>query len=185
MRISGGSLRGRRLRVATKGIRPTRVRVREALYDILAHGSVALDLSQTTVVDAFAGTGALGLEALSRGAPHVTFLDTNYAAVATLQDLIAHLGITEDSTVLRADATKPPSPQGPPGQLLLLDPPYGGDLVIPAITALDGAGWLAENPTIVVERAAKEAFSPPEGFNLVDQRAYGTTMLIFLQRSAP
>ncbi|MHA1567771.1 MAG: 16S rRNA (guanine(966)-N(2))-methyltransferase RsmD [Alphaproteobacteria bacterium] len=182
MRISGGNLRGRRLSVETKGVRPTRVRIREALYDILIHGNHALDLSQTTVLDAFAGTGALGLEALSRGAPSVTFMDTNYAAVTALKDLVAHLGVTHNATILRADATNPPSFQGTPCQLVLLDPPYGSDLALPAIAALDAAGWLDDAPTIVIENPSKTPFSPPEGFVLVDKRSYGTTTLIFLQR---
>ncbi len=183
MRISGGNLRGRRLAVEAKGIRPTPVRVREALYDILTHGSHALDLTQTTVLDAFAGTGALGLEALSRGATHVTFMDTNPAAVATLKDLIIHLGIAETTTILRADATNPPSPAGGPCQLVLLDPPYAGALILPAIAALDTAGWLHRSPTLVVEYPSKKAFPPPEGFDVADQRVYGKTTLVFLHRT--
>lgn len=182
MRISGGSLRGRRLAVSAQGIRPTRVRIREALFDILTHGNFALDLSQTHILDAFAGTGALGLEAISRGAAKVTFMDTSRPTVTALKDLVQSLDVAEQATILCADATNPPQPQSTPCQLALLDPPYGSNLAIPAITALGAAGWLHETVTILVESAAKEKFTAPTGFHQVDHRTYGSTQLIFLRR---
>ncbi len=182
MRIAGGNLRGRRLTVPAGGIRPTSVRVREALFDILSHGNHALDLSALHVLDAFAGTGALGLEAHSRGARHVTFMDSNRTAIRAIRSLIEQLGAADSTTVLAADATRPPPPTEP-CQLLLLDPPYRSDLAAPAITALDHAGWLAAQVTILVECAAKAGFVAPSGFHSVDRRTYGGTALIFLRRA--
>ncbi|CAA7624624.1 16S rRNA (guanine(966)-N(2))-methyltransferase RsmD [Magnetospirillum sp. UT-4] len=176
MRIVGGRHRGRRLAAPAGGAtRPTADRAREALFNILAHSPlVALD--GAVVVDAFAGSGALGLEALSRGAAAVTFLDSHPAALAAIRDNLKSLG--ETATVLRADATRPPAAVAP-CTLAFLDAPYGKGLSEPALAALAGAGWLAESALCVVEVAAAEDFTPPDGFTVVDERRYGAAKLVF------
>lgn len=179
MRIVGGSHKGRRLdapggRVA----RPTADRAREALFNILAH-SPHVDLDGAVVVDAFAGSGALGLEALSRGAAHVTFLENHPASLAAIRANVAALKEEARGTILRADATRPP-PATAPCTLALLDAPYNLELSAPCLAALSHRNWLAPGALAVAEVAAKEAFIPPEGFAMVDERIYGAARLVFV-----
>lgn len=177
MRIVGGSHKGRRLAAPDGRIaRPTADRARESLFNILAH-SDHVDLEGAVVVDAFAGSGALGLEALSRGAAAVTFLELHPDSLAAIKANLATLG--ETAEVIRADATRPP-PAKRPCNLALLDAPYDKDLSAPALAALARQGWLAPGALCVVELAAKEAFTPPEGFTPVDERTYGAARLVFL-----
>lgn len=183
MRIIAGRHRGRSLD-APPGtrVRPTSDRAREALFDILAHGSFADQpvYQDAQVLDAFAGTGAFGLEALSRGARHVTFLEKDRAARAILAGNVAKLGETAQCSVLGGDATKPPRSTGP-CSLVFLDPPYHEDLAAPALTALAAAGWIAGGAMIIVEVGAKQAFAAPEPFVALDERRYGAAKLIFLR----
>jgi len=183
MRIVAGRNRGRPL-VAPEGrlARPTADRARQALFNILTH-SPLVELEGARVVDCFAGTGALGLEALSQGARHASFIDNNPAALAALAANIASLGEGGRSTILRGDATRPPPPVHP-CQLALLDPPYHSDLAGPCLTALVEAGWLESGSLAVVEVARDEELTPPEGFVIEDQRVYGAARLLFLVRSA-
>ncbi len=181
MRITGGRHRGRRLTVPRGGeLRPTSDRVRESLFNILAHGRHAKTLTGARVLDAFAGTGALGLEALSRGASHVTFMDIDRAALAGIERTLAVLDEDERATVLRADATRPPAP-GASVEIAFLDPPYGSDLAGPAMEALAAAGWLAPGALVVVELAKGEELSLSPGMELVDDRRYGNTRIMFLR----
>lgn len=186
MRIIAGKHRGRRLE-APEGdeVRPTSERAREALFDILAHGRLsdgpAYDDAQ--VLDAFAGTGAFGLEALSRGARFVTFMEKNRTARALLQRNVEFLGETRQAALLAADATRPPRAGGP-CSLAFLDPPYRENLAPAALTALAKAGWLAENALVIIELAAREDFEAPEGFTLLEERRYGAAKFVFLRHAA-
>jgi 16S rRNA (guanine966-N2)-methyltransferase len=187
MRIVAGRHKGRRL-VAPEGqaVRPTGDRTREALFDILVQGGQGgglgdgRTLAGAGVLDAFAGTGALGLEALSRGAAQVTFLESQPAALAALRRNVAALEESERATVLRADVLRPP-PAKTPCALVLMDPPYNQGMAPPALTALLAADWLAPGALAVVELMAKEPFDPPPGFELQDERKYGKTRLVFLR----
>lgn len=178
MRIVGGSHKGRRL-VAPDGrvARPTADRARESLFNILAH-SPLVTLEGARVVDAFAGSGALGLEALSRGAGHVTFMERHPASLAAIRTNLAELDAGERASVLRIDATKPPRATMA-CSLVLLDAPYDQGLSVPCLTGLRAAGWLAPRALVVVEVAAKEALAVPPGFQVMDERTYGAARLVF------
>jgi len=188
VRIVGGSHRGRPL-AAPEGptVRPTSDRAREALFNILEHGSWAAQGSPVAgarVLDAFAGTGALGLEALSRGAAHATFLEQSAAAMAALKTNVATLKETARAVILRGDATAPTrAPES--CSLVFLDPPYGQELGPKALTALAKAGWIAEAAIVVLEVGAREDFAAPEGFAVVDERRYGAARLVLMRYGAP
>ncbi|MBI5164182.1 MAG: 16S rRNA (guanine(966)-N(2))-methyltransferase RsmD [Magnetospirillum sp.] len=179
MRIVGGNHRGRRLAAPDGRVaRPTADRAREALFNILAHSDrVALD--GALVVDAFAGSGALGLEALSRGAAQAAFLDTHPDSLAAIRANLDSLGEGDRGRVLRADATRPP-PAPFAATLAFLDPPYRSGLVVPALEALRRGGWLAAAALVIVEVAADEDFAAPAGFVPFDRRTYGAARLVFL-----
>ncbi len=183
MRVIAGKHRGRRLE-APEGseVRPTAARAREALFDILMHGRLSDGpaYEDAQVLDAFAGTGTFGLEALSRGARFVTFLEKDRAVRAVLKENIAALGETLHSAILSGDATRPPRATGP-CSLAFLDPPYREDLAAPALAALGKAGWLAENALVIIELAAREDFAVPDGFAPLDERRYGAARFVFLR----
>ena len=183
MRVIAGKHRGRKLAAPEGGeVRPTAARAREALFDILMHGRLSDGpaYEDAIVLDAFAGTGAFGLEALSRGARFVTFLEKDRAARAVLKENIASLGETQHAAILSGDATRPPRTTGP-CSLAFLDPPYREDLAAPALAALAKSGWLAENALVIVELAAREDFEVPDGFALLDERRYGAARFVFLK----
>ncbi|MDE0408678.1 MAG: 16S rRNA (guanine(966)-N(2))-methyltransferase RsmD [Alphaproteobacteria bacterium] len=180
MRIVGGSLRGRRLRApAGVRVRPTGERVREALFDILLHGGMARPLDGARVVDLFAGTGALGLEALSRGAASLTAVESEADVRGVLRANIEALGCADRATVVTSDAARLP-PAAAACDLALLDPPYRSGLAAPALGALVEGGWLAAEATVVVEHGADEPFEPPAALAVQDRRRYGRTALTFL-----
>jgi 16S rRNA (guanine966-N2)-methyltransferase len=186
MRIVAGRHRGRRL-LAPPGdtVRPTSDRAREALFNILSHGRVAFEgipFADAAVLDAFAGTGALGLEALSRGAAEVAFIEQDREALAILRRNIAVLGEGSRSRIVSGDATRPPRAASAYA-LAFLDPPYRSGLAAAALTALGAAGWLTPDALAVVELAAREELTPPAGFFLLDERVYGAARLVFLRRS--
>jgi 16S rRNA (guanine966-N2)-methyltransferase len=185
MRIVGGRHRGRRL-LAPLGdaVRPTSDRAREALFNILSHGPLAasgLPFAGAVVLDAFAGTGALGLEALSRGAAEAVFIERDHGALATLRRNIETLGETTRTRIMPGDATRPPRGTAACA-VAFLDPPYRSGLAGPALTALAATGWLTPGALVVIETAAREEFSPGEGFVLLDERLYGAARLVFLRR---
>jgi 16S rRNA (guanine966-N2)-methyltransferase len=171
MRIVAGQWRGRTL-VAPVGqtTRPTSERMRQAVFDMLAHAPWAEGcLRDAEVLDVFAGTGALGLEALSRGAKGAHFFETDRAALASLRANIAACKADTRATVLAYDATKPPN--GPACSLVFLDPPYAKDLVPKALTALAAAGWIAPRALVVAETGANETLELPA--RLAAERAHG------------
>ena len=186
MRVIGGKWRGRRLEApAGRDVRPTGDRVREALFNILEHGRCAngggSPLPDAAVLDAFAGTGALGIEALSRGAATATFIEKERTSTRIIARNIAACGAAQDTTVRRGDAlTPPPAPH--PCDIVFLDPPYGGGLAEPALAALVSAGWIADGALCIVELHKKDAFTAPEGFAPLDDRRYGATRAILLKR---
>lgn len=156
IRIIGGAWKGRRLQAPPGDVtRPTSDRVRQALFDMLWHAPWAgrAAIEGAAVLDAFAGTGALGLEALSRGAASAVFFEHDRAALGALRANVAAAGMR--ARVLDADALRPPP--GAPCTLVFLDPPYGRGLVTQAIAALAGAGWLAPDALLVAELARGEA----------------------------
>lgn len=188
LKIVGGRHRGRAL-TAPEGTatRPTASRAREALFNILAHASWRADgtspLIDARVLDAFAGSGALGLEALSRGAAHVTFLDNDASAVRLIGGNVAQLGETEAAKVVRADAMRPP-PAREACDLVFLDPPYRSGHGAPALAALALAGWVAPGAIVTVELAHNEDIVAPAGFEAIDERRYGAAKIVILRRTA-
>lgn len=179
MRIVAGLHKGRRLE-APPGLtaRPTADRVRQALFDILCHTDL-VEMDGAVVVDCFAGSGALGLEALSRGAAHASFLELHPQSMAAIHANIKALGEEARAKVIRADAARPP-PASRPCTLAFLDPPYHSGLAVPCLEGLAGRGWLAGNALVVVEIAADEDFPPPAGFEPIEQRDRGAARLVFL-----
>ena len=180
MRIVGGRLRGRALNApASRDIRPTSDRLRESLFDVLAH-RYAGRLEGARVLDLFAGTGALGLEALSRGAAFALFVDTGAEARALIRGHVEALGLGGVTRLWRADASRlGPAPAGPPFDLAFLDPPYNQGLASPALAALVAGGWLGARAMAVVEEHAKAEIAAPPGLPLLDERVYGDTKLSF------
>ena len=184
MRIVGGALRGRALATPqSQNVRPTSDRLRESIFDILAHGYAGA-LEGAVVVDLFAGTGAMGLEALSRGAARALFIDDGAEARALLRQNIETLGLGGVTRVFRRDATK--LGLAPPGEgftLAFLDPPYGKGLAPRALAELLRGNWLAPGALVIVEEAASAEFDAPEGFSLADARRYGDTQIVILRRA--
>ena len=185
MRIVGGIHRGRRLMVPPgEAVRPTSDRAREALFNILSHGDFTASggiFAERPVLDAFAGTGAFGLEALSRGASAAVFIEDNRQALAVLRRNVAALGEAERAQIVAGDATRPPRAAFVCA-VTFLDPPYRSGLAAPALTALGSAGWLAEDALAIAEVAAREPLPAPAGFSVIDERVYGAARLVFLRR---
>ncbi len=157
-------------------IRPTSSRVREALFNSL---STQVRLAECAVLDVFCGSGLMGLEAFSRGAPHVTFMDQSNEALAVTKKNTARMTSQHSFTFYRANAlTPPPAPKH--SQLIFLDPPYGKGLGEQALTALYAQGWIAHDAMIILEESSKAVLSLPSPFRLVKQKTYGITTLSFL-----
>ncbi|MFC3003325.1 16S rRNA (guanine(966)-N(2))-methyltransferase RsmD [Falsiroseomonas tokyonensis] len=182
LRLVAGRHRGRRL-AAPPGetTRPTSDRVRQALFDMLWHAPWAgrEAVEDQRVLDAFAGSGALGLEALSRGAAHASFLESDRVALAVLRQNVAMLKEEARCSVLGGDALRPR--QAPaPCALVFLDPPYGRELVPKALAALAEAGWLAPGALVVAELGREEALELP-GYAEQATREHGAARLVFLR----
>ena len=184
MRIVAGKHRGRRLKVPRGWpVRPTSDRVREATFDLLLHGDEAIRLHDSCVADVFAGTGALGFEALSRGAGHVVFVDANPRALDIIEGNATLLNEQALVTMLRRDARSPGSPPAIATagcQLAFFDPPYDQDLLAPALSAFAENQWLAPKAVVVAEMAGRDAFAPPEQFTVIKERRYGGTRVVIL-----
>jgi 16S rRNA (guanine966-N2)-methyltransferase len=184
MRIIAGAWRGRRL-AAPAGVatRPTADRVRQALFDMLAHAAWAGRdaIEGARVLDAFAGSGALGLEALSRGARSATFIEADRAALAALRANIAACRAGSRARIIAGDALIPP--RGTPCSLVFLDPPYGRDLVPSAFTALAAADWIAADAIVVAETARGEPLVPPGA--LLAERTHGVARLSIWRHGEP
>jgi 16S rRNA (guanine966-N2)-methyltransferase len=180
MRIIGGQFSGRRI-IAPKGLvaRPTADRTREALFSILNARS-DIDFTQVRVIDLFAGSGALGLEAMSRGAQWCQFVETDASARGAIRDNIEALSLFGVTRIHRRSATDLgalPASAGPPFTLAFLDPPYGKDLCTPALASLKEGGWLAPGAVVIVEQGKGEAPVAADHFIVDDRRQYGAAQI--------
>lgn len=186
MRIVGGDLKGRVI-ASPKGsaTRPTSDRAREAIFNILLHAKWRRGeiVDGARVIDVFAGTGALGLEALSRGALHSVFVEREPAAARVCEENIQALGVKERSMLMRFDGLKPvPRPLYiEPRTLVFLDPPYGKDMAAKALTGLAERDWLKPGAICVVEMAKRQPETAPPGFIQHDERSYGIATVKFLE----
>ncbi len=190
MRIIGGALRGLTLTPLGPGdpaahLRPTSDRVRESLFNLLAHGNYGdpPPPEGMRVLDLFGGTGALGLEALSRGAAHATFVDNGARALALLRRNIGLLRAGDRATVVQRDATRLGPNPDPAFGLVFLDPPYGKGLGERAIASALAGGWVEPGALVIWEEAA--APTPPPGLTLRDSRRYGDTMITIFRSVLP
>jgi 16S rRNA (guanine966-N2)-methyltransferase len=182
MRIVGGRLRGRALAAPkSAAIRPTADRLRESLFNILTH-AYGDPVTHARVLDLFAGTGALGLEALSRGAAFALLVDDGAPARALIRDNVATLGLGGTARIFRRDATALGDVHPlEPFSLVFLDPPYRQGLAERALAAARSGKWLLPDALIVVEEAADAGFTAPAGFAELERRRYDDTELIFLR----
>ena len=186
MRIIGGRFKSRALVApAGRGTRPTADRVRESVFNVLEHADWSTGLGGRRVLDLFAGAGALGLEALSRGAAFALFVDTDTAARGAIRDNIEALGLYGATRIHRRDATDlgaRPAGLGEPFDLVFLDPPYGKGLGEKALARLAPGRWTAPGAIMVFECGQAEA-PPALGFERIDERAYGPAKVLFLKAS--
>jgi 16S rRNA (guanine966-N2)-methyltransferase len=184
MRIVGGRHRGRTLAAPkSQAVRPTADRLRESLFNILTH-AYGDPVTGARVLDLFAGTGALGLEALSRGAAFVLFVDDGAEARALIRQNVEALGAAGATRVFRRDATRlGEAHPNQPFSLAFLDPPYGRELGEKALLSARAGGWLTKDALIVVEEAKEASFAAPEGFEEIERRAYDDTEFVFLRVS--
>jgi 16S rRNA (guanine966-N2)-methyltransferase len=184
MRIIAGAQKGRTLASVGKGdagahLRPTSDRVRESLFNLLINGGYGDPITGARVLDLFAGTGALGLEALSRGAGFACFVDDGIAARALLRENIGLCSAQGTSRIFRRDATRLGAVQKGPFDLIFLDPPYGKGLGERALAAALAGGWIAPEALIIWEENTPPAI--PDGCTMLDQRRYGDTLITLLR----
>jgi 16S rRNA (guanine966-N2)-methyltransferase len=186
VRIVGGKFKGRSL-VTPDGqnTRPTADRAREAIFNILAHAEWAPNLEGARVMDVFAGSGALGFEALSRGADFCLFVETDEAARGAIRDNVETFGLFGTTRVHRRDATQlgvRPGSQAEAFDLVFLDPPYRKGLGEKALEALVSGNWLSENAIIVFERAVDEDDFVTDMWQKINAKTYGAAQILFLQQ---
>lgn len=189
MRIIAGIHRGRVITPTNgKEVRPTTGRTREALFSILTSGQFLQDgksiLDGAVVADICCGTGALGLEALSRGAAQVIFIDKDADHLQAVQASANAYGEAANINVIRTDVTFLPYARVP-CNVIFLDPPYHKDLLPAALKGLLTRGWLAEGAVVVAEMGKREPFDVPEGLTLLDERIYGKTRVLILTPLQP
>ena len=180
MRIIGGQFSGRRL-VAPKGrdTRPTADRTRESLFNVLAARS-DIDFEGARIIDLFAGSGALGLEAMSRGGAWCLFVETDAGARAAIRDNVEALGLFGVSRIHRRSAAAlgvKPASAGAPFTLAFLDPPYEKSLVAPALETLRDGDWLCDGAIVIIEQGKTETPAAVSGFTELDRRAYGAAQI--------
>jgi 16S rRNA (guanine966-N2)-methyltransferase len=182
MRIVAGRLKGRSLASpSSRDIRPTADRLRESVFNILIHGYDD-PIQDARVLDLFAGTGALGIEAVSRGAKFTLFVDNGAEARALLRSNVEALGLGGVTKVFRRDATDlGPAHPVEPFSLAFLDPPYGKGLGEKALASLHEGGWLTPGALLVVEEAKAAGFATPVSFEELERRAYDDTEFVFLR----
>jgi 16S rRNA (guanine966-N2)-methyltransferase len=182
MRIIGGKFRGKALAAPGKDgggaahLRPTSDRVRESLFNLLAHGPYDDAPEGCRVLDLFAGTGALGLEAMSRGATRAVFVDDHAPSRALIRQNIEAMGLTGATKIWRRNATQLGAHKGEAFDLIFLDPPYGSDLGSRALTSAAKGGWIAPGALIIYECATGD--TPPDQLELLDDRKYGETRIL-------
>ena len=187
MRIVGGKFKGHGL-AGPKGqaTRPTSDRVREAIFNILAHGIEGFEIEGARVLDLFAGTGAMGLEALSRGARFCQFVDDSAEARGVIRRNADALGVIGQCKIWRRDATRlgPAAPQ-PGFDLVFADPPYGKGLGTKSLKSLVEGGWLTQGAVIVVEEAERAELACPPELSEIDRRIYGETQVLIAHAVPP
>ena len=188
MRITGGTYRGLQLAAPRDlSVRPTSDRTRQALFNMLRHKDfdIGFTLEGARVLDLFAGTGALGIEALSHGARWCLLVDDSAESRALQRQNVETLGLTGATRIWRRDATDlgPIGPSaGGPFELVFLDPPYRKEMIPKALASLKAGGWLADQALLVAETDANEPLDAP-GYNLLDERDYGETRVRFLTQA--
>ena len=184
MRVVGGRLKGRSLAsLSSRNIRPTADRLRESLFNILIH-AYSDPVMDARVLDLFAGTGALGIEAVSRGAAFALFVDNGAEARALLRNNVEALGLGGVTKVYRRDAGNlGPAHPIEPFSLVFLDPPYGMKLAEKALASLRDGSWLVSGAIAVVEEAKAAEFAAPQGFEQLERRIYDDTELVFLRKT--
>ncbi len=192
MKILGGALKGKNIEaVRDRNIRPTKSMVRETIFNILKHGKFLFDdafieddnpstVEDRHVIDIFCGTGALGFEALSRGAKHVTFVDQNSATIAQAKENANHLGVRPETRFIKSDSTQLP-PASHACQLAFVDPPYEKLLGKKAIKSLRDQGWLSRGAVVLLESSKQYDAPEIEGFRLMDDRIHDKTRISFYQ----
>jgi len=185
LRIVSGSLRGRALKTPEgQGTRPTSDRARQAVFNILEHAAWAPELRGARIIDLFAGSGALGFEAISRGAAFCLFVETDEAARGAIRETIDAFGLFGATRIHRRDATDlgvRPASAGEPFDLAFLDPPYRKGLAERALAGLAEGGWLKSGAVLMVERGSDEADLAVDGFEVLDTRDYGAARVTFLK----
>jgi 16S rRNA (guanine966-N2)-methyltransferase len=179
MRIVGGRLKGRALKSpGSDAIRPTSDRLRETVFNILAH-SYGNPVAGARVIDLFAGTGAMAIEALSRGADFAVLMDQSERACAIIRANFAALGLSGAARILRRDVRKlGAAPRQEKFNLALVDPPYGKGLVPPTLKVLRDGGWLGKDALIVIEERAGAEVALPDGFVIRETRRFGVTQVV-------
>lgn len=181
MRVVAGQFRGRALAMPPDGrVRPTSDRVREAVFNILSHGIEGFDLAGSKVLDLFAGTGALGIEAISRGAAYCLFVEQDADARGLIRRNVETFGLSGVTRIFRRDATD----LGPAGSrdsfnLVFADPPYGKELAEKALASAATGGWLVPGAIAVVEEAERTMLRLPDSFEELDRRSWGDTQVVF------
>ncbi|HYJ34365.1 MAG TPA: 16S rRNA (guanine(966)-N(2))-methyltransferase RsmD [Candidatus Binatia bacterium] len=180
IRVVGGALRGRRIAVPERGVRPTSERTREAIFDLLGPGRVP----GTRVLDLYAGTGALGIEALSRGAVSADFVENDPAAARRLTETLAKLGLSDRARVHRADLDggELPEDAAGPWEIVFLDPPYAGEAGAKWLAALAEGDWAANEGWVIHERRRATPAAAPPGLSLWKERTYGDTTVAIYRR---
>ena len=180
MRVTGGTLRGRALAEPPDSrVRPTSDKVRQAIFNILAHNEYGVTLDGARVIDLFAGTGALGIEALSRGAAYCLFVEESAESRALIRRNVEALNLTGVTKIWRRDATDLGplgAGAGGPFEIAFLDPPYRKDLAAPALASRRAGGWLSPKAIAIAETAEDETIAA-DGYEALDRRSYGETAL--------
>ena len=180
MRVVGGRFRGRTLAgPKSDAIRPTSDRLRETIFNVLAHG-YGDPVEGARVIDLFAGTGAMGIEALSRGAAFCVFVDEGAQARGLIRENVEALGLGGATRLFRRDATRMGAAgQNPPASLVFCDPPYGRDLAPRALKSCADGGWLSPGAVVVLEEAQGAGVALPDSFEELERRDYGETKVLF------
>lgn len=184
MRVVGGRFRGRPLASpkdpSDQRLRPTSDRVREAVFNILAHGIPGFSLEGAKVLDLFAGTGALGVEALSRGASFCLFVEQDAEARGLIRRNVEAFGLAGVTRIFRRDATDlGPAASRDRFTLLFADPPYGRGLGEKALASAATGGWLVDGTIAVIEEAERSTLVLPPQFTVIDRRVWGSTQVVF------
>lgn len=189
LKIIAGKHRGKNIQTKkNSSIRPTGARTRGAIFNILMHGQFGdhdhSPLIDKSVIDLYCGTGALGLEALSRGAKHVTFVDESSDSLALANANITHMHENENAQTIRSDSTSLPKARRT-CSLAFLDPPYNSGLAVKSLKSLAAQGWLEDGAVAVVEVSNRETLTAPDHYTIFDERKYGNTKIVMLRYQRP